>query len=293
MPADAEKSQENASEKTLDEITLSEFLVAFPPGKERNVIAEVAHEAGTLWSIKPPPIRIYCDSPVCQGIHFFDPNTSSFRMNSGTSANVFWHFSCRHCTVNGKTFALYLFLNSAANLVALKVGEWPIFGPHVPSRVLSIVGPDQEYFLKGRRAESQGMGIAAFAYYRRVVENQKSRLIDQIANVAKRINADKGIIEMLDRAKGEGQFSAAVDMIKDAVPEVLRIDGHNPLKLLHSALSEGLHSQDDDECLELATSIRVLLSDLCERISTALKEEAEIQTALSRLLTRSQKKAGG
>ena len=72
------------------------------------------------------------------------------------------------------------------------------------------------------------------------------------------------------------------------MPEVLHIDGHSALTLLHSALSEGLHAQTDDECLELATSIRVLLSELCDRISTALKDHAELQSALSRLLNRDQ-----
>jgi hypothetical protein len=38
----------------------------------------------------------------------------------------------------------------------------------------------------GRRAENQGMGIGAFAYYRRVVENQKNRIIAEIKRVAEK-----------------------------------------------------------------------------------------------------------
>jgi hypothetical protein len=72
----------------------------------------------------------------------------------------------------------------------------------------------------------------------------------------------------------------------DAIPEAILIDRHNPLTLLHSALSEGLHAQTDEECLELATSIRVVLTELADRISVALKEEAELKTAVNRLLNR-------
>jgi hypothetical protein len=75
-------------------------------------------------------------------------------------------------------------------------------------------------------------------------------------------------------------------MIKNAIPEAILIDGHNPLTLLHSALSEGLHAQTDEECLELATSIRVVLTELADRISVALREEAELKTAVTRLLNR-------
>jgi hypothetical protein len=49
-------------------------------------------------------------------------------------------------------------------------------------------------------------------------------------------------------------------------------------------LSEGLHAQTDEECLEIATSIRIVMADLAERMGQALKDEAELSTAVSRLL---------
>jgi len=54
--------------------------------------------------------------------------------------------------------------------------------------------------------------------------------------------------------------------------------------LLHRALSERLHAQTDEQCLELATSIRVVLTDLVERLANALKDEAELNVAVNRLL---------
>lgn len=53
------------------------------------------------------------------------------------------------------------------------------------------------------------------------------------------------------------------------IPQTLLINGHNQLTLLHSALSEGLHDQTDEKCLELATSIRVVLTDLADRLGCA------------------------
>jgi hypothetical protein len=40
-----------------------------------------------------------------------------------------------------------------------------------------------ENFCAGRRAESQGIGIGTFAYYRRVFDNRRSRIIDGIIKV--------------------------------------------------------------------------------------------------------------
>jgi hypothetical protein len=54
--------------------------------------------------------------------------------------------------------------------------------------------------------------------------------------------------------------------------------------LLHSALSEGLHAQTDEDCLERATAIRVVLTDLADRIGHALKDRAELGAALSKLM---------
>jgi hypothetical protein len=149
---------------------------------------------------------------------------------------------------------------------------------------LDLLGEDREIFLKGRRAENQGMGIGAFGYYRRVVENQKTRLIDQIIQVANRIGAGQEILTSLEEAKGTWQFSKSLDVLKVKLPEQLMIRGQNPLLLLHGALSGGLHNGSDEKCLELATSIRVLLSELAERIAQALSDEEELKQSVLKLL---------
>jgi hypothetical protein len=89
---------------------------------------------------------------------------------------------------------------------------------------------------------------------------------------------------IFNQPKKETQFTTAIDAIKHGIPQVLLVDGHNPLTLLHRALSEGIHAQTDEECLELATSIRIVLAELADRMGTALKDHAELNTAVSRLM---------
>ena len=158
---------------------------------------------------------------------------------------------------------------------------------HPSSSDLADRPRDKELHLQGRRSESRGLGIGAFSYYRRVVENQKGRIIAEIAKAAKKLGANSDVLRRFEAAVKETQFSKAIDEIKDGIPPVLLIDGqHNTLTLLHSALSEGLHADTDAECLELAKDIRLVLTELADRLSQALKEHAELKDAVTRLLTR-------
>jgi hypothetical protein len=240
------------------------------------------------------PIQLHCESAECNGTHWFDHLDGNLYLQAGGISSEIVTYKCRHCKKRQKAFPVYVRLNSyAGDARAYKMGEYPPFGPHTLSRVITLIGPDKELFLKGRRAESRGLGIGAFAYYRRVVENQKNRIIDAMKNVAQKLGAKPDLIKKFDTAKAETQFSKAVDEIKDAIPQSLLIDGHNPLKLLHTALSKGLHdeNQDDDRRLDLAQSIRMVLTELAERIAVALKEEAELTEAVSRILQENAKKA--
>ncbi|HEV3420041.1 MAG TPA: hypothetical protein VG075_07045 [Candidatus Acidoferrum sp.] len=62
------------------------------------------------------------------------------------------------------------------------------------------------------------------------------------------------------------------------------------LDFLHDAVSEGLQRKTDEECLELATSIRVVLTELAERISNALKDDQELKQALDRISNRNKQR---
>ena len=108
--------------------------------------------------------------------------------------------------------------------------------------------------------------------------------------MAGRVGAKHEVLDDLAAAKHETQFTKAIESIKHGIPESLLVTGHNPLTLLHSALSEGLHADTDEDCLALATSIRTVLADLAERLGAALKEEKDLSEAVSRLLKKKSEK---
>lgn len=235
--------------------------------------------------LQAPEIKLHCDSESCSGVRLFACDETHYI--SGSVDYEFVKYVCKNCGKKSKVFALAVAPDGAKPTGRVqKIGEIPPFGPPTPPRVMKLVGEDRELFLKGRRAELHGLGIGAFAYYRRVVEEQKGRIIEEIGKVAAKVKPSQETATLFQKAEAETQFSKAIEMIKAAIPESLLISGHNPLTLLHNALSEGLHAQTDEHCLELAMSIRVVLTELAERISTALKEEAELKTAVGRLLNR-------
>jgi hypothetical protein len=115
----------------------------------------------------------------------------------------------------------------------------------------------------------------------RSLKTKKDRLIDEIIKVANLENPTSELIKELEEAKKENQFSTAVEQIKHGIPEILLIHGYNPLTLLHKALSEGLHAGSDEECLEIAHNIRVILSEFSTRLATSLKDDQELKSAVT------------
>lgn len=268
----------------------AEFLESTPPETVED-IAKLCEQVGANWRVGTPDIQLHCSSEACDGLRFFKCIDNNIYPKENSWKNGFMTYQCRNCQQTAKTYALVVFQEQFPvpfHGKAMKYGEYPSFGPPVPSRVISLIGPDRELFLRGRRAENHGLGIGAFAYYRRVVENQKGRIITEIGKVAKRLGASAEEVTRFQNAAKETQFSTAIEQVKTAFPSSLLIDGHNPLTLLHSALSEGIHAQGDEECLHIAQDIRVVLTDLADRISQALKDQAELKQAVGRLLNRKQ-----
>jgi hypothetical protein len=285
------------SDKVIDEVkeeiiyqTIAEFLESTPPNQlirisDLSIIRSTLHS--NYSAINTPEIQLHCDHEKCNGVRFFRCVSGKDTALKITDYEFFYvTYLCSNCQRVRKTFSLAAKIDADKQTrgECYKFGEMPTYGPPVSPRLIKLIGPDRDAFLKGRRCENQGLGVGAFIYYRRVVENQKNRILNEIIKVSEKIGATEEKIQQLKAAVAETQFSKALDMAKDAMPESLLINGHSPILLLHSALSEGVHALSDEECLELSGSVRVVLSELSDRLSQALKDEAELRKALTTLM---------
>lgn len=274
------------------EYALTDFLESHPPCQAVRISKLAKKEwrkdyVEYMDEFLAPQIQLHCSNESCNGLRFFRFVGSAKPVISHDDYTFFYvTYRCYNCLKEEKTFSLAAKMDSKHSDTGhcYKFGELPNFGPPTPSRLIKLIGPDREEFLSGRRCENQGLGVGAFIYYRRVVENQKNRILEEIIKVSEKIGASPEKVTVLKEAVKETQFSTALKNAKDAIPESLLINGHSPLLLLHSALSEGVHALSDEQCLELASSVRIVLGELSERLSQALKDEAELSKALGTLM---------
>ncbi|MBX3512951.1 MAG: hypothetical protein KIT15_11445 [Xanthobacteraceae bacterium] len=284
-----EQSNDDEKEPTKPApVSFADFLEGVQPSRMQGVTDALipVKNQNDRFEVHTPQIFIHCSSDACNGSRYFRRMGNAPDLYSSQPANIFLTYICSNCRSETKSFSLHLEPKASGSREAqcYKYGELPAFGPPTPARLIRLFGGDKDIFLKGRRCEVQGLGVGAFTYYRRVVENQKTRIFDEIIRVLQAIDAQSPMIETLKRAKDETQFTKALESVKDAIPQSLLINGHNPIMLLHRALSVGVHQQTDEKCLELAHDIRVVLAELAERLSQALKDEAELGAAVSRLM---------
>jgi hypothetical protein len=279
-----------AKDSLPEQIPFKEFLERVPPGtfspiKGLGGTRAYPVSGGVIATLVFPEITLHCVTEgLCGGDRIF---RTRYAVNLGKNEGheAFVHYQCKNCSKNEKIFALWVELgDDLVDGQAYKYGEVPNFGPPNPPRLITLIRGQRDLFVKGRRAENQGMGIAAFAYYRRVIDDQRARIFDEIIKVCQRLSADQTIIDELTAAKTETQFTKAVEVVKHGIPQALLINEENPLTLLHSALSAGLHGKSDEECLADATNIRIVMAEFAERMGQALKDEAELSSAVAQLI---------
>jgi len=225
-----------------------------------------------LSQVPRPPINMRCS--ICLSnqtfnmINNYDENLSGAVETAGKVVRALYR--CSAC--NG--FIRYFFLSfDSKGKYTIKVGQTPSWEISLDPNLEKMLGSHVDYYRKGLTCESQGYGIGAFAYYRRIVE----QIIDQLLIDITELIPDEEhahYIEALEKVKNTIVAQDKIKLVKDLLPKSLRPEGINPLSILHEILSKGLHSQEDEECMELAMNLReplvFLVNEVIARKSSAM-----------------------
>ncbi len=255
----------------------AKFLETFP-------LYRKFHTEVPLWfeDIPRPPIKMHCND--CASVQTFNMTNAYWEHHSmrddpcGEVLRVV--YACAACKRNNRFFLLK-FADDRGYV--MKVGQYPPW-EIVPDKALSeLLGDHQDYYKKGLVCESQGYGIGAYAYYRRIIEAIIDSLLDSIADLIPESEKQQ-YIEALNKTKETIIAQEKIELVKDLLPEILRPDGMNPLNLLHSTLSEGLHAKTDEECLEIAGSIRDILVFLVNQILQTKESSKKFTIRMRKLL---------
>ena len=261
----------NNQEQTQNEMpyqTIAEFLETTPPN-QLTCISDLAvsTHVSNYCSINTPKLKLHCQHDSCARVMNFRcvEITSDGRRIIPDDVSYFYIiYQCSNCQTEQKMFSLIAVVdkNGPPKGQCRKFGEFPPYGPYVPPKLVTLVGSESDTFIKGYRCEAQGLGIGAFTYYRRVVENQKNNILGEIVVVSEKMGVPENKIRILCEAIKETRFSKALDLAKNVMLESLMIEGHNPMRLLYRALSKGVHELTDEECLVRASSVREVLGEL-------------------------------
>lgn len=175
-----------------------------------------------------------------------------------------------------------VYMNDSRDTV-YKIGQYPEWEIKMDSNLEKTLGKHAGTFRKGLVCESQGYGIGAFSYYRRITEEIIDELLDSISDLIEEENKEK-YLEALAKTKTTRVTQEKIDLVKDLLPSILKPSGMNPLGVLHSELSEGLHAATDESCLENANHIKTILTFLINQILKSKESAKEFTTSMKSLL---------
>lgn len=247
----------------------------------------------------PRALSMPCAHPACK-----DEPTTTWKAEQGHGARPgeIQIYQCVHCGRAEISFWLMSEFADEVNppphapvrdslpayrkITVFKVGQvpgWNISPPKAVERALDA--EDLELYKRGLISMSQSYGIGALGYFRRVVENGVDALLDLVEEAANADN-DAAAVESLKEARRQKNAEQKLHLASQRVPASLRPGGVNPLGVLYSNYSRGLHQETDDECLAIATELR----DALEYVFGNMREQFEQAKAFRAKIT---KRAGG
>lgn len=176
---------------------------------------------------------------------------------------------CAGCTYEQYTFWVEF---DKSEKWARKVGQLPQPSIAVPRDLAEALGEDVELYKRAKICLNQAYGVAACACLRRVLENRITPLLEIIRSRREEEGADEAELEELDEVIGGKVASSKIELAGDVLPPSLKFDGDNALYLLYDELSFGIHSGDEDGCVEIAARALSSLDYVLVELGTERKK---------------------
>jgi len=175
-----------------------------------------------------------------------------------------------------------VFKNSFPSIFIRKIGQLPAFKRNPEKEVLDYLNEeDKENYTKALSNLSMSYGIGAFAYFRRIIENEIKRLVKDISQLDFE-DSDK-VKKAWSEYEKNHQMSNLISSINPFIPKSLKEIGDNPIRLLHDQLSGGIHEFSEEICLEKARQIDILLRYVIKKVNSEKFELIEVKKAMNGL----------
>ena len=205
--------------------------------------------------------------------------TATQHLQTGTSHLEFTCVSCKKSMreyhveqiVDGETIRLQ------------KYGELPKKQLERDPVLQRFLKDDLENYEKAVVCLSHEYGVAAFAYFRRIVENNIDKLLDLVQEDAQSSSANTEVDSALVELKKNSPMSKKIKIANHALPEHLNPDGLNPLGRLYQVLSEAVHNFSEEECLNKAKITSECLVYLVSELASRKKHRDQFKSMIGGL----------
>jgi hypothetical protein len=247
----------------------------------------------SLDELKKPAIHMYCnycksDQTFNMSNEYFEyyPRVTGYPSYPSGGRVVRAVYLCSSC----KSFPRIIFIKIGPDRTyVVKVGQEPPWEISMDRNLEKMLGAHSEYYKKGLTCESQGYGIGAFSYYRRIVEEIIDELLTDIADLIPEEH-HKQYMAVLEEVKKTIIAQDKIRLVKDLLPSTLRPNGINPLSILYDILSESLHAHDDETCLELAMHLRKPIVYLANEVILRKSQAKTFTDSMRKFLDKRAKK---
>ncbi len=259
-----------------------EFFETYPLYRKFTAYSNPYKSREVRDNFSRPSFNMYCEN--CELVQTYNANedTDYSHPNGFEESNDIYRlqYTCKGCDSDIREFLLKFDYkmgedkegNQVVVWAVQKIGQNPPWDIAVSEKDIESLGESYEIYQKGLICESQGYGIGAFAYYRRVVEDLVDGLLDSIATAISASNREE-YQQALESTKQSKVAEDKLKLVKELIPSSLSRGGLNPVAVLYESLSQGLHSDTDEECLEYAVAIRQTLLHLLHQV---LQKEEDV-----------------
>ena len=227
----------------------------------------------------PRQLKMFCGNEKCNGETWWECESNQIRFGSDFICER--SYACRNC---GQEKQYYQFIwqeNDKANIF-IKVGQWPPLEIEPTKELSKALGPeDSKLYKKGLINFQFGHGIAAVAYFRRVLENKINALLDLVLEAARNENAEGERLQEIETVKDSHRVEDKIGVATKILPAHLKPGGHNPLDKLYAPLSAGLHGESDDDCLTIFSDARFVFEYLFKNLTESNEEARKYVQRLS------------
>jgi hypothetical protein len=168
------------------------------------------------------------------------------------------------------------------NIYLQKVGQFPAYDIGLNENLKKYLNEeDQINYRKALTCLSISYGIGSFAYFRRIIENEIKRIIKDISELE--FDDVQIVRDAYTTFSKDFQMAKLIDTLNKHIPSSLKDLGDNPIRLLYEQLSGGIHEFTEEECIEKAQSIDILLNYVIKKVNEEKYQLNTVRSAMQSL----------